>query len=563
MRYLQDDSGVPLMNRAATDKNPSPWRRRWQRWGIGCLRLCIIAAAMLCLFVQPEEERVDLDAYLSEGKKVFAQATRLGEPEDEWHPLLSAEEELLGWVTSTNPQARKVQGYAGPSELLVIADAQRRVVKVSLWQTADTAGHVEMVRRDQTFWSQWNGRAEASLGAYETPQLVSGASLTSEAMARGLAARFGAQGVEDFFGRELELADVMPWFAEAKAIVPMKKIGCYEVRDGEKLLGIVLRSSRMGVTQRGFNGSSDVLVGLDADQQKVLGVAVLGSRDNEPYLTDVRDELRFANGFAGKSIDEVIGTSEHTEMLLVSGASMTARAVFGTVQEMLRRHRLVEAPATIPWQWPVSLAWLAVGVWFGFRGGKKSRAIFAVCSVLAGLGLGWMLGQDQLIGWAQHGWQTPPALPLLAMTAIALLIPALTGKNVYCSRICPHGAAQTLAGMAFKKRLALPAKWHRVFSAVPWMSLLVIWALALAGSQLPFAHAEPFEVWSTGFVALLPAVIFTVGIIVSFFLPQGYCHYGCPTGALLKFLTHAPGRWTRRDSIAAALVAVEWIYVLS
>jgi hypothetical protein len=92
--------------------------------------------------------------------------------------------------------------------------------------------------------------------------------------------------------------------------------------------------------------------------------------------------------------------------------------------------------------------------------------------------------------------------------------------------------------------------------------LLAIWALALAGSQLPFAHAEPFEIWSTGFVALLPAVIFTVGIIASFFLPQGYCHYGCPTGALLKFLTHAPGRWTKRDSIAAALVAVAWIFIL-
>ncbi len=559
---MKDDGKVDPMKNAATDKNQSPWRRRWQRWGIGCLRLCIIASAMLCLFVQPEEETVDLAAYLNEGKKVFSQASTLGEPEDHWFPLLSASDELLGWMTSTNPQARKVQGYAGPSELLVTADVQRRVVQVSLWQTADTAGHAEMVRRDPAFWSQWNGRTETSLGAYETPQLVSGASLTSEAMARGLAARFGAQGVEEFFGRELEIVDVTPWFADAKTIVPMKKTGCYEVRDAEKLLGMVLRSSRMGVTQRGFNGSSDVLVAIDANGQKILGVAVLGSRDNEPYLTDVRDELRFTNGFVGKSLDEVIVTAEHSELLLVSGASMTARAVFGTVQEMLRRYRLDEAATTIPWQWPVSLAWLAAGVWLGFRGGKKSRAIFAVCSVLAGLVLGWMLGQDQLIGWAQHGWQTPPALPLLTMTAIALLIPALTGKNVYCSRICPHGAAQTLAGMALKKRFALPAKWHRIFSAVPWMSLLVIWALALAGSQLPFAHAEPFEVWSTGFVALLPAVIFTVGIAVSFFLPQGYCHYGCPTGALLKFLTHAPGRWTRRDSIAAGLVAVAWIVVL-
>lgn len=145
------------------------------------------------------------------------------------------------------------------------------------------------------------------------------------------------------------------------------------------------------------------------------------------------------------------------------------------------------------------------------------------------------------------------------MTAIALVIPAFTGKNVYCSRICPHGAAQTLAGMAIKKRWALPAKLHRTLSFFPWLTLLLIWGLALAGAGLPFAHAEPFEVWSTGFYALLPAAIFTLGLIMAFFLPQGYCHYGCPTGALLKFLTHSPGRWTRRDGIAATLVGIAWL----
>jgi polyferredoxin len=113
--------------------------------------------------------------------------------------------------------------------------------------------------------------------------------------------------------------------------------------------------------------------------------------------------------------------------------------------------------------------------------------------------------------------------------------------------------------MAIKKRWSLPAKWHRAFSSLPWLTLIAIWGLAIAGMRWPFAQAEPFEVWSTGFYALLPALIFTVGLLTAFFLPQGYCHYGCPTGALLKFLTHSPGRWTRRDGIAALLVAVAWL----
>lgn len=550
------------MNETVSAKKPSVGQRRWQRWGIGCLRLAVIVAAMWCLWSKPAGESIDPAAYLAAGKEVYADAHELGDATEGWYPLLTAGGELLGWLTTTNPQARQVQGYAGPSELLVVTDAQRRVRQVRLWRTADTAGHVEKVRRDQHFWTQWNGRTEASLGLYENPYVVSGASLTSEAMARGVAARFGATGMDQVFARELTLAEVKPWFAAANTITATDKDGCYEVRDGEKLLGRVLRSSRMAVAVRGFNGSSDVLVALDADDTKVLGVALLQSRDNEPYVTDVKEELKYTDGFAGVPLEKIMGTADHTDLLLVSGASTTAMAVFGTVQEMLRRYQWKQTSEAIPWRMPLGLLWLAAGVWLGFRGGKKSRAAFACCSVAAGLGLGWMVGQDQLLGWGQHGWKALPAMPLLVMTAIALVIPAFTGKNVYCSRICPHGAAQTLAGMAWKKRRALPAKAHQIFSAVPWLTLLAIWALALAGSRLPFAHAEPFEVWSTGFVALLPAAIFTIGLVVSFFLPQGYCHYGCPTGALLKFLTHAPGRWTRRDSIAAGLVAVAWLVTL-
>ena len=97
---------------------------------------------------------------------------------------------------------------------------------------------------------------------------------------------------------------------------------------------------------------------------------------------------------------------------------------------------------------------------------------------------------------------------------------------------------------------------------VPWLGLVALWVLALAGSSFSATYAEPFEIWSAGFFALMPTVIFGVGLISAAFIPQAYCHYGCPTGALLKFLTHSPSRWTRRDTIAAVLVGVAWALVL-
>jgi polyferredoxin len=86
--------------------------------------------------------------------------------------------------------------------------------------------------------------------------------------------------------------------------------------------------------------------------------------------------------------------------------------------------------------------------------------------------------------------------------------------------------------------------------------------LAFLGSGLPFAQAEPFEIWSSGLYAILPAAILTLGLLAAVFLPQAYCHYGCPTGALLKFLTHSPSSWTRRDTAASILVAAAFMWTI-
>ena len=142
-----------------------PWARRWRRWAMGLFRLSLIAVAMGCLLMAPKKESVDLNGLLREAKQVFPLGVSLGVVEDGFFPILDTEQQLLGWITSTNPQARGIAGYSGPSELLVILDTQRRVKHVAFSRSADTAGHVEMIRRDSGFWSQWNGRDEAALSS--------------------------------------------------------------------------------------------------------------------------------------------------------------------------------------------------------------------------------------------------------------------------------------------------------------------------------------------------------------------------------------------------------------
>jgi hypothetical protein len=532
-------------------------------------RLGLLAAAFFCLHFASQRREAGKDAALDARalaavKSFLPAAESLGPPDgdDRVAAVLDAAGEPVGWAAQTFPEARPVTGYAGPSNLLVVFDRTRRVAGVTLLESADTSGHVAKVVGDAAFFGQWNGRPQASLGAPGTPVIVSGASLTSEAMARGLAARFGARGMDQWFPGEVAVEALRLWFPAAAALDGTRVLAA----DGS-VLGTLLRASRMGVSVRGFQGGQDLLLALDPAERTVLGAALQGSRDNEPYISDVRDALRFDQCFAGLPVDDALAFETGTT-LLVSGASRTAEAVEETVKEMLRRH-LAPPPAARPWLgWRdgIALAWIAAGLVIGlgpWRGRKRVRTVFAAVSVLTGgLWLGLMTGQDQWIKGAMRGSLLGTALPLLALTAAALLIPAAFGKNVYCNQLCPHGAAQQLVGHLRKRRFALPPKLHRALSAMPWLTLALLWLLAFLGSGFPFADAEPFEVWSTGFVALLPVAIFAGGLIAAVFLPQAYCHYGCPTGAVLKFLASSPGRWTRRDTIAGVVVALAWLSVL-
>jgi Na+-translocating ferredoxin:NAD+ oxidoreductase RnfG subunit/branched-subunit amino acid transport protein len=550
---------------AKTPPRPSDGKRRWKRWALGCYRLGVILAALACLRALPHDEAaLDPGLVLSESKQVIPSTASVGDQSDGLFPLLDADGQTVGFAASTFPQAEKVQGYSGPSELLVVMDRERKVKAVLFLASADTAGHVKKVRDDPAFWRQWDGRAESTLGSPGQPLIVSGATLTSEAMARGLAARFGAEGMDQWFPAPLKPADIEKWFPAADSLE--EKEGTYRVVKGGETLGTVLRSSRMGISARGYNGTSDVIVCLDAAGGKVLGVGFLGSRDNEPYINDVRDEVRYTDGFAGKTPEQIIAEDiRNSPSLFTSGASYTNQAVVESVREMLRRHLADVESRGIPWKSSLALAWIAAGLFLGLhRSGNRpaARYGFAAVSVVAGIALGWMVSQDQLVGWGKNGFGVRGILPLLALTAVALVVPAFTGKNVYCNRICPHGAAQTLAGRVVGKRFHLPPKLHAALTRLPWLTLLAIWLLAFLASGIPFAYFEPFETWSSGFVAFVPAAILTVGLLAAFFLPQAYCHYGCPTGAMLKFLTASPTAWTRRDTVAGVLIAAACMRLL-
>jgi polyferredoxin len=157
----------------------------------------------------------------------------------------------------------------------------------------------------------------------------------------------------------------------------------------------------------------------------------------------------------------------------------------------------------------------------------------------------------------------PAVLTVLAVAAI--LLPATTRRNVYCSHLCAHGAAQQLLVRFAKPKGTVSARLQPWLARLPWT--LVAAAILATVMRLPLAlvDLEPFDAYLP-LVAGIPAlVMFGAGLAASARYPMAYCRHGCPTGALLDHLrlNRKSGSFTWRDGVllgclTAAAAAAWW-----
>jgi len=140
----------------------------------------------------------------------------------------------------------------------------------------------------------------------------------------------------------------------------------------------------------------------------------------------------------------------------------------------------------------------------------------------------------------------------------AFLLPLTTRRNIYCTHLCPHGAAQQLLKHRVPWRIKLPRWLSRTLLLIP--ALLLTWCVIVALTSLPFSlvDIEPFDAWVFRVAGWATITIAIVGLVASLFVPMAYCRFGCPTGALLNYLrfNSRSNRLTRRDWVAMGLVVL-------
>ncbi|MFK7778326.1 MAG: 4Fe-4S binding protein, partial [Gimesia sp.] len=120
----------------------------------------------------------------------------------------------------------------------------------------------------------------------------------------------------------------------------------------------------------------------------------------------------------------------------------------------------------------------------------------------------------------------------------AILIPWTTRRNIYCQNICPHGTAQEFLGriVPAKRKWKIRPDVKRALRWIPGLLLGIILIIIFFDIPIDLAELEAFDAYLLTSAGVVSIGIAITGLLASLFVPQAYCHYGCPTGAVFEFM---------------------------
>lgn len=479
----------------------------------------------------------------------------------------------IALAARTLPAAGDIVGYRGPTEALVLLDNDLIVTSISLLQSTDTTEHVDAVIKDEIFFEQFKGWPWGGPAGDAAVDAVSGATLTSLALAEGVLKRIGGERPSLVFPKEVTLEEVSDWYPNAASVDNTADPAKVLDQSGKKI-GSVLRSGIFSDDIAGYQGPTEMLLKID-DEDKVERIRIRSSFDNEPYVDYVRTEFGFWAIFQGKTLTELAEFNPEAEGVEgVSGATMTSLAVADTLVAAVRaareqqsepRPEAAKLPAV---RWSAAdfgtIACLVlVGVfsqlrWFRVRWFRRLWLVGVI--VVVGLWAGNLISMSLVAGWSAQGiaWRLAPGLSAIA--AVAMIMPPISKGNPYCNHLCPHGALQQLVkpNAKSKRRIRLGKRITKALGYVPGLTLAIAYIALILRPTIDLSSWEPFHAYLYS-VAGWTAFALAIGtLIAAMFIPMAYCRFGCPTGTLLDYLRRkaTSDRIQKADMVASALLVL-------
>lgn len=533
-------------------------------------RLALLAIAAWLLHVASSSRPTPNDIPLAAVRAFFSDAAHLTASNDKLRSfsVIGKDGATLGTVLTTSPETDDLVGYSGPGNLLVALDGQGRVLGVQLLTSADTAAHVDEVRRADSFWKSFPGWRPLSEPLPKI-EAVAGSTLTSLAIVEAVEQRLTEKTRSRRFPQPLSLQEVQSFFADARDFqTDDPRPGWHRVfNTARATLGFVVRSSPHSDNVRGYRGPTESLAAISTDGNKVLAVKIRHSFDTPEYVDRVREDGDYLSSLANRTVEEWRQLDlAKAGIEGVSGATQTSYAVAEGLRQRFRADATQARASTyssIPTLRTMALLLILGGAcllaFTPLRAKRRLRLLWQWILIGGfGLWLGDLLSLALFAGWSRHGipWQTAPALVTLA--AIALITPWVSRRNLYCQHLCPHGAAQEILGRFHRLHLPMAAPVRHSLGVIPLITLGVALFLSIVVVGFELTRLEPFDAWTLRTGALASGVLALTGLITSLFVPMAYCRFGCPTGLILNFLrTGGPyDRLCLKDAIALGLLVM-------
>ncbi|QDT91993.1 FMN-binding protein [Gimesia algae] len=345
------------------------------------------------------------------------------------------------------------------------------------------------------------------------------------------------------------------------------RMGLFVLNQSQKQIGYAIRTSPVSDGIIGYCGPSDTLIVFSPQTDRIAGISIRSSGDTTSHVNDVRQNEYWMNLWQEYGWNRIAELDlQSGEIEGVSGATMTSMGIAHAIAHRIRisEQKAQEDP---PFVFRVKdatiIGFCIAACLITFTRLKRIhwlRKFFKLVALIyLGFWTGDLLAESLFAGWARYAvpWRTVSGLVVLA--AVAVLVPWTTRRNVYCQNICPHGTAQEFLGRLLPAR----SKWKirpDIKRALRWIpALLIGLILMILFLRIPvdLAELEAFDAYLLASAGIASIIIAVAGLVASLFVPQAYCHYGCPTGAIFEFVrSHGSADHFSRSDLVAGLFLI-------
>ena len=290
----------------------------------------------------------------------------------------------------------------------------------------------------------------------------------------------------------------------------------------------------------GYGGPLVAATVIDPDGN-ITAVTVVDSKETPAYIKKITSKGYFKQ-YESKTVSDSLVPLYDIDC--VSGATLSSRAIGNSVRDVahsIATSELGLSPEKAKLDWQVGIGEIAVALLFvaGLvfsrvkKLGKYRLVLLLASIVILGFWMNRSLSSSHISALLLGYLPAPQSNIIWYLVLIGAIVPALiTGKNFYCTYMCPFCGVQEVTHMISKVNLPLGKnlKWIRVVRDILLFAVIFIAFLTLnpaASTYEPFGTIFGLNGSKFGWYLLF------VILVVSFIFKRFWCTAFCPVGAFL------------------------------